>query len=217
MWLRHGAFLQEQEGGQAGNREQRGGDQHRHRHEIRSLLALSLRPGHISEAGAQAHQAADIAQAPSPSRHLAERATGRQFRQECRYQILAAAVKKIGKHDQRDGEPQAARPGKRKQRGKQHAADGGQHQQLFLGGIRIRISPDHRCGEHDRGIRDRQCSRPCEGRPRLVVRHHRDEIGIENRGDDYRGVAGVGEIVHRPCPDFARSDGFSKRMAHGFS
>jgi len=31
--------------------------------------------------------------------------------------------------------------------------------------------------------------------PRLVARDHGDEIGIENRGDDHRGIAGVGEVV----------------------
>ncbi len=189
MRLRHGAFLQEQKCRQAGDREQCGRDQHGHRHEIRSLLSMTLRPGHIGQAGAQADQAADITQAPSPSRHLAERTPARQFRQEGRNNILSAAVKEIGKHDQRDGEPQAARPGKCQQRGKYHTTDSGQRQQFLLGGIRIRISADDRRGEHDSRIGNRQRGRPCERRPRLVVRHHRNEIGIEDGGDDYRGVA----------------------------
>ena len=36
----------------------------------------------------------------------------------------------------------------------------------------------------------------------------RDEIRIEDRGDHHCGVAGVGEVIHRPGPDLKGRDGF---------
>ena len=93
--LRRSAFAQDGEGRQARQREQGRGNEHGHGHELRRRLAGGLRPGHVSQAGAQRDQPADITQAPAPARYLAQVPAARQLRQECRDQIAPGAEKKV--------------------------------------------------------------------------------------------------------------------------
>ena len=69
----------------------------------------------------------------------------------------------------------------------------------------VGVRADQRAGDHDGGVRHRQRRRPRERRPRGVARDHRDEVGVEDRGDDDRRVAGVREVVHRPRHHLARA------------
>ena len=195
--------------------EQRGRDQHGHRHEVGGAIAARLRPAHVGEAGAQADQSAHITEAPAPARDPSQGVLPRQFRQERGNQVLAAAVEKIGKHEQQDRQPQVARPGAGEGGGERHAADCGGEQQAFFRGVGIGIRAQQRRRQHDQRVGERQRQSPGQRCPGGVSRHHRDEIGVEDGGDDDGGVAGIGEIVHRPGPGFAEGDIGCEVVAHG--
>src|SRR5690606_4438334 len=49
--------------------------------------------------------------------------------------------------------------------------------------------------------------------PGLLGRHHAHEIGAEHRGQDDRGIARIGEVVHGPGPDLAPGDARIQSLA----
>jgi hypothetical protein len=72
----------------------------------------------------------------------------------------------------------------------------------------------HRRAQQHQHVGDASGERP-QKRGRAVVilttaRDHADEIGIENRREHHRGVAGVGEVEHRPREDFAARGGHTQ-------
>ncbi|MCY1356145.1 hypothetical protein D9M69_425870 [compost metagenome] len=213
--LRHGAFAQEQEGRQAGDGEQRGGDQHAHRDELRRRLPLRLGMADVGQAGGQADQPAEIAERPAPAGHPPQRLAPRQFGKEGGDQVLAAAEAEVRQHHEQHRQRQAARPGQGQPGGAQHAADGGQQQQAFLAGVGVGVRAEQRRGENHQGVGQRQRAGPGQRAPARALRHHGDEVGVEHRGDHHSGVAGVGEVVHRPGPDFAACHSRGKAAGHG--
>src|SRR5690606_8422710 len=52
-----------------------------------------------------------------------------------------------------------------------------------------------------------------ERTPRRAAGDHADEVGVVDGGDDDGGISGVGEVVHRPCPHFARPYAIGERGA----
>ena len=69
------------------------------------------------KADAEREQSANVAERPAPPRHAPERLAAGEFGQECRAQVLAAAVKIIRRDDQNAREPQVAGAGPRARRG----------------------------------------------------------------------------------------------------
>jgi len=107
-----------------------------------------------------------ISWAPSPSRHPAERAPVRQFRQEGRDQVLAAAVKEIGQHDQRMASHRLPGPANASSAVNVTQPMVVIASSFFLAPYASAYAPTSGGGEHDRGIGDRQCSGPgecCQG------------------------------------------------------
>ncbi|MNZ69431.1 hypothetical protein D3C78_877290 [compost metagenome] len=201
--LRLGPFAQEEEGRQAGQGEQHGGDQHAHRDELCRFLSPPLRPGDIGQAGAEAEQAADIAQSPAPTGNPAEGIAARQFGQEGGDQILASAEEIVRQHHEQYRQGERAGTGQRQAGGAQHAADGGQQQQALLAGAGIGVGTHQRRTEDYQQIGQGDGAGPGQGAPIRPAGHHGDEEGVEHSRRDHRGVAGVGEVVHGPGPDFA--------------
>ncbi len=72
--------------------------------------------------------------------------------------------------------------------------------------MQVGVGANNRSAEHDQKIGKGQRSGPGEGSPRRVARDHRHEIDVEQRGDDHRGIAGVGEVVHCPRPQLTRAN-----------
>ena len=201
--LRLRAFAQQKQGRQARQQEQRRRDQHGNRDEGRRPLPVCLRPVDVGQARAERHQPAYIAERPAPARHPSQRTRPREFGQEGGDQVFAGTEEIVGQHQPHNGERQRARHGEIQQRGEPDATQRGQPQQHFLVGMGIGMGTDQRRGQHHQCVGNRQGERPDEGRPRRVAGHGGDEIGAEDGGDDDRGVARIGEVVHRPRPDLA--------------
>ena len=212
--VRNGSLAQHQQGGQAGQHEDRSGDQHRHRDEVGGAVPLSLCPADPRQTGSQRNQPADIAECPAPSGDAAECAWPSQFGQEGRDQVLAGTEEVVGQHQRHDRQRQGTRRREIQRRGEADAAERGQPQQAFLARMGVGPGADQRRSQHHQPIGNRQGKGPGEGRPRRLGSDHADEIRTEHRGDDDRGVAGVGEVVHRPGPHFASLDAGSKQDFH---
>ncbi len=198
--LRCGALAQHQQCGQRGEQEDRSGDQHRRRHELCRALPPILRPADVSQARAERHEPADVAERPAPARHATERTWPGDLGQKGGDQVFAGAEKEIRHDQQRNGEHQRAGTGEPERRRGRDAAQRGDRQQLLLAGVRIGPGAHQRRGRQHRRVGRGQRERPGEGRPGRVARDHRNEIRAEHRRDDDRGVARVGEVVHRPGP-----------------
>ncbi|MNO84793.1 hypothetical protein D3C76_761450 [compost metagenome] len=201
--LRLRPFAQEQKGRQAGQGEQHGGDQHAHRDELRRLLPAPLRPGDIRQAGAEAEQATEIAQPPPPAGNPAERIAARQFGQEGGDQVLTGTEEEARQHHEQHRQGERTGACQRQAGGAQHAADGGQQQQALLAGAGIGVGPHQRRTEDHQQIGQGDGAGPGQGAPVRPAGHHGDEEGVEHGRGHHRGVAGVGEVVHGPGPDFA--------------
>ena len=213
--LRDCPLAQEQERRRRRHREKARRDQHRHRDEQRRRLPAALRGGDVGEADAERSEPAQVAEAPAPARDAAHGLRVGELRQERRDEVLAAAEEVVGQDDQAEREPDRARRGKPEQRREHHAADRREQQQLLLGGVRVGPGADQRAGDEDGRVGDRQGSRPRERGPGSVLGNNRDKISAEDGGNDDGGVAGVGEVVHAPRPDFMQFDLRRERRAHG--
>ena len=54
-------------------------------------------------------------------------------------------------------------------------------------------------------VGDGEGAGPGQRAPGFPLGDHGNEIGVEDSGDDHRGVAGVGEVEHHPGPQLAPS------------
>jgi hypothetical protein len=177
---------------------------------------MRLRPQHIGQAHAQRQHAADVAEAPAPSAHLAHALGRGQLGQEGARERFAVGVEGVGDDDQRHRQGhtgctarEARRHGER--RGAQHATDGREDQHALLGRMLVGPCADGGHREHHDGIGDAEGRSPREGGPRCPLGDATHEVGGEHRGDDDRGVARVGEVVHRPAEDFALAHARAQR------
>jgi hypothetical protein len=214
MGLRPCPLAEVEKSGQAGQGEHGGGDEQGDGDEIGFTQSTPLRPRHVGQAGAQSGQPAQIAQAPAPTGYPPQGMAAGQLREEGGDQDLPHAVAEVGQDEQAGGQQPVARPGPGQARREQHAADGGEGEQALLGGVGVGVGAHCGCRHHDQGIRHRKGCRPGKGRPWLIAGHHGNEIGVEDRGDDHRGVARVGEVVHGPGPYLASGDIAGKVAAH---
>ena len=86
---------------------------------------------------------------------------------------------------------------------------------ILVTGPLIGAWADARAGDEDGRVGDRQGSRPRERGPGSILGYFRNKISAEHGGNDDGGVAGVGEVIHAPRPDFMQFDLRCQRGAHG--
>ena len=210
-----GAFAQPHKGHTSGQSINRRGDEHGHGHELCRALTTRLRRQNISQTHAQREHAAHIAQPPAPAAHTAHGLRLRQLGQKRRCDRFAISVERIGEHQQSQGPRHLAGRHAGQGRRAQHTGQGGHHQDPFFGGVPVGPRANERHGEQDPRIRSAQAQRPRQGGPGCATGHTAHKIRREHRGDDHRGVARIGEVVHGPSPDLASANTGLEHVGHG--
>ena len=181
-------------------------------HELRGRYALALGPHHIGQTEPERQHAAEVAEAPAPARHAAQAVAARLFGQECGDQRFTVAVEQVGQHHRRDGPSHVAGTDPRQCERRDHATRGGEQQQAFLGCAQIGVGAERGHGQHDEQTRQRQCAGPGHRCPRCVAGDTAHEVGAEDCRQHHRGVARVGEVVHRPTEHLALAHAVVQRV-----
>ena len=121
-------------------------------------------------------------------------------------QILAVAEEIITERNDGHRQCNIARSRQGQQSSPQHTPQCSQREQAFFRAMQIGIGAEKGRRQQDGEIGHGQRRAPHEAGPSRLARHHRHKIRAVHRGNDDGGIAGVGEVVHRPRPYLALAD-----------